>query len=224
MGSNMSYEFILFDLDGTLTDSMEGITKCVQYSLHYFGIEVQDRKELLPFIGPSLYESFRNFYQFDDSMANKAVEKYRERFSNIGIFENKVYEGIPEMLKKLCDEGYTLAVATSKPEVYANRVVEKYDLKQYFNVVVGSELDGLRSKKAEVIQEVFQRLTIDQEQKKRTVMVGDRSQDIIGAKTCCIPSIGVKYGYAHEHELELAGADFVVETVSELQQFLLESL
>ena len=215
------YQSILFDLDGTLTDPKEGITKCVQYALKHFNIEENDLNHLTCFIGPPLQHSFMTFYGLDEAQAKVAVAKYRERFSTIGLFENGVYKGIKEMLEALRKQGKKLAVATSKPYIYAEKILENYHLKQYFEVIVGSELDGTRSNKAEVIQEVFKQLKLNEEDKYETIMVGDRKQDILGAKACHIHSIGVKFGYAEEGELELAGADYIVNNVMNLQEFLL---
>lgn len=216
------YEFILFDLDGTLTDPKEGITKSVQYALKHFGIE-EDAENLLRFIGPPLQQSFMEYYDFDEEKANLAIAKYRERFSKVGVFENGVYEGVEELLKALKENGKIVAVATSKPEVFARQIIEHYGLSQYFDVIVGSELDGTRSKKAEVIEEVLRQLGISEEEKLHIIMIGDRKHDIIGAKACNLNSIGVEFGYAEENELRLAGADYVVETVQELRCLLMQA-
>lgn len=217
------YKYILFDLDGTLTNPKEGITKCVQYALKYFNIDEPNLDNLTKFIGPPLQESFERFYNFSKENAKLAVEKYRERFSTIGLFENGVYDGIKELLKALKREGKILAVATSKPEVFSLRILEKYELKEYFDVICGSELDGRRTIKAEVIEEVFNRLHLKDDEKSSVVMIGDRKHDIIGAKALSIDSIGVKFGYAEENELENAGANFIAETVEDLKRLLLSS-
>lgn len=214
------YQSILFDLDGTLTDPKEGITKCVQYALKSFGIDAE-LDDLLDFIGPPLMESFQKYYQMAEEDAAKAVKKYRERFTDTGIFENGVYPGIPEMLADLQVQGRQLAVATSKPEVYARRILEKYELMPYFDVVVGSELDGSRVNKAEVIEEVLRQLDHGEGlDKRQIVMVGDRMHDMVGAVKNGIDGLGVYYGYAHEGELEEAGAAHVVRTVAGLHSFL----
>ena len=141
----MEKQYILFDLDGTLTDSMEGITKSVQYALNAMGIEVEDHRELSFFVGPPLKESFQKNYHFTDEEAEEAVRLYREYYRPKGIFENTVYEGIPEMLEHLCDAGKTLLVATSKPTDFAEQILEHFGLKDYFDGVVGSFLDGGRT-------------------------------------------------------------------------------
>lgn len=212
-------DILLFDLDGTLTDPKEGITKCVQYALSHFDIEVEDLNELMCFIGPPLVESFREFYGFDKAKAELAVEKYRERFKDIGIFENGVYEGVIDLLKMCKQAGKKLCLATSKPEIFAVRILDKYGMSEYFDEVVGSTLDGTINSKDEVICEAFRRLGIsDDKLKSNVIMIGDRKHDIIGAKKCGIESIGVRFGYAEEGELEEAGADYIVSTVSELQK------
>ena len=216
----MSYDYIFFDLDGTLTDSKEGIVKSVQHALKLFHIDEQDMHKLERFIGPSLWESFEQFYQMKPEQVELAVEKYRERYREIGIFENHVYEGIETLLDNLCKKGKVLAVSTAKPEVYAKSILEKYKLNQYFRVVVGSELDGKLTKKADIIAETIKKLSLSESERDKIVMIGDRSHDIIGAKTCKVTSIGVSYGYAEPFELERAGADYIVNTVAELENLL----
>ena len=212
------YRYILFDLDGTLTDPKEGITRCVQCALQYFGIEA-DTEDLVDFIGPPLLESFQKYYHLDDAQGHIALKKYRERFSDIGIFENGVYPGIQELLAELKAQGRKIALATSKPGVYAERILERYELLPYFDVVVGSELDGRRTDKGEVITEALRQLKIQEEHSPEVLMIGDRLHDMIGAGKNHIDRLGVYYGYAHEGELEEAGANYVVNTVEELKGF-----
>lgn len=209
--------YIFFDLDGTLTDPMLGITSSVQYALSKFGISVRYLKELIPFIGPPLKESFQRFYGFSDEQADEAVAYYREYFSPKGIYENEIYAGIPELLEDLTDAGFELAVATSKPGVYAERILKHFGIDEYFSLVVGSELDGTRVQKAEVIQHVLDVYGIAG---KDAVMVGDREHDIKGAAACGVTSIGVLYGYGSRTELMEAGADHIVTTVKELREWL----
>lgn len=209
--------YIFFDLDGTLTDPMLGITSSVQYALSKFGISVRYLKELIPFIGPPLKESFQRFYGFSDEQAEEAVAYYREYFSPKGIYENEIYAGIPELLEDLTDAGFELAVATSKPGVYAERILKHFGIDEYFSLVVGSELDGTRVQKAEVIQHVLDVYGIAG---KDAVMVGDREHDIKGAAACGVTSIGVLYGYGSRTELMEAGADHIVTTVKELREWL----
>lgn len=213
------YQYILFDLDGTLTDPKIGITSCVQYALHKLGIEEPDLDELEPFIGPPLTDSFREFYGFDDETVQQAVIYYRERFSTVGLFENDIYPGIAQMLERLKQAGRRLAVASSKPTVFVKQILEHFEILSYFDVVVGSELDGTRVKKEEVVEEALRQLLCDGNGHD-IVMVGDRKFDIEGAKAYGIDSIGVAYGYAACGELEEAGADVIVDTVEELEKAL----
>lgn len=216
------YNYILFDLDGTLTDPKLGITSCVQYALDKFGINEPDRDKLEPFIGPPLADSFREFYGFDDEKAQQAIAYYRERFSTIGLFENEIYPGIPQMLEELQKAGKHLAVASSKPTVFVTQILEHFGILTYFEVIVGSELDGTRAKKEEVVDEARRQLLRgDAAKEQRDIaMVGDRKFDIEGAKAYHIASIGVTYGYAADGELEEAGADVIVGTVEELGRVL----
>lgn len=212
------FDLILFDLDGTLTDPKEGITKCVQYALEACGIVENDLDKLTSFIGPPLVDGFMNFYGFDREKALFAVEKYRERFRDIGIFENNVYDGVAEMLKTLKQAGKKIALATSKPHIFADRILEHFNLVQYFDVTVGAELDGTRNEKDAVIQAVLSQFP----DTENIVMVGDRSYDVVGAHTCKIPCIGVQFGYAESGELEKAGADWLAADISALTEILLE--
>lgn len=209
---------ILFDLDGTLTDPKEGITKCVQYALKHFGIIENDLDKLEVFIGPPLKEQFMQYCNFDDKRGIECVEKYRERFNDIGIFENKIYEGIEKLLKRLRDKGIIMAVASSKPTVYVDRILKHFGITGYFDVVMGSELDGRRTNKADVVREALYNLNI--EDNDTVVMIGDRCHDIIGAKENGICSIGVSYGYGSRNELEQAGADYIVESIIGLGKIL----
>lgn len=213
-------KFVLFDLDGTLTDPWEGITRCFAYALHAFGIETPDLHALDWVIGPPLTESFGKF-GFDEAEITRAIAKYRERFSDIGIFENAVYPGIPQALADLQASGKTLVLATSKPWPYAERILEKFELAPYFSFVSGSEFDGRRNAKAEVIDYALSHFGITEEGKEACVMVGDRRHDIEGAKACSIASLGVRFGYAAPGELEEAGADSIAEDVEDMKRILL---
>lgn len=215
------FDLILFDLDGTLTDPKEGITNCVKYALRYFGIEENDEKTLLKFIGPPLYDSFREIYGFSHDDANTCVEKYRERYSVTGLFENAVLDGATEILKSLKEAGKTISLATSKPTIFAERIVEKYGLSEYLDYVIGADIKGGINYKDEVINEVLR--IIKPKDLSKVVIVGDRLHDILGAKKCGISSIGVKCGYAEECELENAGADFIFENLYEVKEFLLNT-
>lgn len=229
------YDYILFDLDGTLTDSKPGITTCVQYALHRMGIEEPDLNKLEPFIGPPLMDSFHDFYGFSEEQGKQATAYYRERYSVTGLFENEVYPGIDRLLADVKTSGKKLAVASSKPQVYVERIMDHFGLLTYFDVVVGSDLNGTRTKKEEVVEEALRQLLPEQlfreimdrkfpnALKYDTIaMVGDRRFDIEGAKAYHIAGIGVAYGYAAPGELEKAGADVIAETVEELRKILLQ--
>lgn len=214
--------YLLFDLDGTLTDPKEGICTCVQYALASFGIEEPDIDKLTPFIGPPLKDSFMQFYDMDEQQAESAVAKYRERFQDQGIFENRLYEGIPKMLETLNSKGMFLAVASSKPTVFVERILEHFEIKKYFKVIVGSELDGTRTKKEEVVDEALRQLFGDNPvEKEKVYMIGDRRFDVEGARAIGVDSVGVTYGYGDMEELREAKADYIVRSVEELQRFLL---
>lgn len=191
-------KYILFDLDGTLTDPKEGITKSVQHALKYFGIE-RECDELVEFIGPPLKEHFMEYASLSEEDGVKAVEKYRERYRPIGVFENKIYDGILEMMGKLKAQGKTLAVATSKPTVYSQMICDKYGISPYIEFLSGSELDGRNTNKADVIRNAMDYLVAS---KDNTIMVGDRIHDFIGAQKNEIPFVGVSYGYASDGEFD----------------------
>lgn len=216
----MNKNYMLFDLDGTLTDPQEGITNSVAYALEQYGIHIEEKAELNKFIGPPLKDSFMEYYGFSDEQAEEAVWKYREYFNEEGIFENKVYPGIPEMLQHLKEQGKVLIVATSKPTVYAKRILERFELIKYFDDVQGSELDGRRTKKDEVISYALDQNHISD--KNRVVMIGDREHDMIGAKKCGLESIGVLFGYGTREELEKSGADKIADSVQMLEKLLTE--
>lgn len=214
-------KYLLFDLDGTLSDPKVGITRSVQYALEAFGIHVENPDDLCHFIGPPLRESFMKYYGMDESGAEAAVAKYREYFADKGIFENELYDGIPAMLESLRSHGKTLLLATSKPTVFAERILVHFGIEGFFSFIGGSELDGRRSKKDEVIDYVLQENRITA--LDSAIMVGDREHDIIGAVKTGIQSIGVLYGYGGYDELAKAGATKIVGTVAELQEALLNA-
>ncbi len=209
---------ILFDLDGTLTDPMIGITKSVRYALAHFGIEVATLEELTPFIGPPLKGSFQKFYGFSEEDAETALQKYREYFSKTGLFENQVYEGIEALLKALKSQNMRLFVATSKPTVYAKQILEHFHLAEYFDFIGGSELSGERVEKKDVIEYVLKEKNIKRE---NAVMVGDRCFDIAAGKEAGLTAIGVLYGYGDKKELTDASADALAETVEDLKNLLI---
>lgn len=213
------YKYILLDLDGTVTDSMEGITKSIQYALKYFDIEVKDLNQLRKFVGPPLKESLMEFYHFSETQAEAGINKYRERFAETGIYENAVYPGIEPLLRQLNAAGKEVMLATGKPAYYAQKILDYFHLSPYFKFVGGSGLDGSLSHKDEVIRHVLENNNI--QDLSQVVMVGDRKHDIKGAQKVGIDNIGVLYGYGDKEELTRAGADRIVASVEELGQILL---
>lgn len=203
-----------------MTDPGIGITNSVIYALKKYNIEVSDRSELYKFIGPPLLDSFMRFYGFTEEEARRAIDYYREYFSVKGLFENAVYEDIPALLKDLKDKGKTLIVATSKPQVFAEQILEHFKIDKYFSFIGGSTLEETRTQKAEVIEYVLETMNISDFSK--TVMIGDREHDVIGAKKVGIKSIGVLYGYGSRDELEKAGADYIVRSVREIKDIVLK--
>lgn len=213
-----TYKHLLFDLDGTLTDPMEGITKSVQYALHQYGIDVADRRELLPFIGPPLQESFQEFYGFSAKQADETCGKYNEYFLEKGMYENKPYDGIGLLLQRLRESGYTLSVATTKPEPLARRILEHFGLARHFLFIGGDTMERTRSAKAQIIRYVMQACGITDS--RLAVMIGDRKYDIIGAQANGMDSIGVLYGYGSREELTQAGATQTAEDLTDLGRLL----
>ncbi len=215
---NKKYNYILFDLDGTLTDSAPGITNSIMYALKHFGIRIEDRLELYKFVGPPLHDTFSKYFHFTEEETNEAITLYREYFTEKGMFENVVYQGIPPLLKNLKASDKKLILATSKPTQFAEKILEHFDLLKYFDFVVGSNLDGTRRDKGEIIRFVLEHYNITE--CGNVVMIGDREHDVIGARNCGIKSIGVLYGYGDKQELEDAGADYIAQTVEELEHLL----
>ncbi len=213
---------ILFDLDGTLTESGEGIVKSVQYALASLGIEESDTDKLRAFIGPPLTDSFMRYYGLPKAQTERAVAFYRERFRSIGIFENKLYPGIEEMLRTLKEAGFVLAVASSKPEPFVRTILNHFRIADCFDEVVGSTMDEKRTAKADVIEEALLRLG-QSEHRERVLMVGDKEHDVIGARQSSVACVAVLYGYGTREELENAGAAVMVETVDALTAYLLQA-
>ncbi len=214
----MRYQYILFDLDGTLTDPGVGITRSVQYALEKFNMKVSDLTSLYCFIGPPLIDSFMTFYQLSKEDATLAINYYREYFSVKGMFENEVYDQIVDMLAELKRRDMKVILATSKPEFFAKQILDYFHLTPYFDFVAGSTMDETRNKKADVIQYALDTCQITQ--KEKVLMVGDREHDVIGAKTCGIDCVGVLYGYGNREELEAAGATYIVPSVAKLRELL----
>ena len=209
---------VLFDLDGTLTDSSVGIYKGVAKALAHFGIEETNEANLARFIGPSLLDSFQRYYGFTEEQAKKAVALYREYYIPKGVYENKPYDGVHEMLETLKSAGLTLCLATAKPEPLAEVVLHEFGLAKYFTHLVGSLYDGTRAEKVDVIAEVLRVTGVSPEE---AVMVGDRRHDIEGAKANGLRSVGVLYGFGGREELLDAGADFLAATPAEAAEILL---
>jgi len=210
---------IFFDLDGTLTDSKLGITRSAQYALESFGIIVENPDELKCFIGPPIRRSFQDFCGFNDDDVERVVEKFRERYFVTGVFENEMYAGIDSVLHELKNAGKTLMVATAKVKTLADTVLSHFGIDKYFDYVSGSEMDGKRSEKGEIIQYALEQNNITDV--SGCIMIGDRKHDIIGAKSVGMKSVGILYGYGSFEELTDAGADHIVENVDDLPAFLL---
>ncbi len=213
------YQYILFDLDGTLTDPGLGITNSVMHALKRFQIEAPDRKALYPFIGPPLQDSFAKYYGFSEEQAQLAISYYREYFSTKGLFENRVYDGIPALLAELKAMGKRLIVATSKPELFSVRILKHFDLYDAFDFVAGATMDNTtRYRKADVIAYALKSCRIAD--RSAAVMIGDREHDILGARQRGLDSIGVAYGYGSREELQAAGATHIAETVEEILKYI----
>lgn len=212
------YKVILFDLDGTISDPKTGITKSVQYALQKMNINELNLDKLECFIGPPLHVSFAEFYGFDEVNTQRAIDFYRERFKNKGMFENKLYSAIPLLLDCLRKQQYTLVVATSKPTVFSEQILNYFDIDKYFDLVVGSNLDGTRSSKTEIIQYIIQKY--NENSLDDFVMIGDRKHDIIGANNAGIDSIGVTYGYGSLKELNDSNPTHIVNRVDGIKDIL----
>ncbi|MBQ0050557.1 MAG: HAD hydrolase-like protein [Treponema sp.] len=211
------YSCLFWDLDGTLTESGPGITNCVKYALESFGIHETDENKLKLFIGPTLLYSFTEFYGFDEAKARQAIAKYRERFSTIGLFENSVYEGIHETLKELKNRGFRMFVATGKPEIFMGRILDKFELTQYFEFAAGTDLEETRTHKDQVIRFVIDKIGLEEERKAgKILMIGDRKHDIEGARKNGMDCAGVLWGYGTKEELTEHKAKYIINTPSEL--------
>lgn len=215
-------KYILFDLDGTLTDPEEGITKSLQYALKHMGVEVEDLSTLRRHIGPPLKEGLMEYWGLDEGKTEEAIQWYREYFSKKGMYQNIVYPGVEKVLEALVAEGKTLILATSKAEKYAVLIMEHFGLHKYFTDMCGASLDGIRGKKGDVIRYALEKNQITN--KDEVVMVGDRLHDIAGAKENGIKSVGVLYGFGDREELELAGADKIAEDMDELEHVLITEI
>ena len=213
------YEFVLFDLDGTLTESGQGIVNSVVYAMEKMGIKENDKMKLEKFVGPPLLDSFMKYYDFTEAEAKQAVTFYREYFAEKGIYEAPLYEGIETALKYLKNSGKALYVATSKPEVFARRILQHLQIENYFVDIVGSNLDGTKVKKDEIISFLLEKNEIVD--RSKVIMVGDREHDIFGAKKVGVDSVGVLYGYGDYQELESAGATYIIERLDDIIEIVL---
>ncbi|MFC2104328.1 HAD family hydrolase [Bacteroidota bacterium] len=205
---------VLFDLDGTLINSKEGIINSILYALEKLNIKEDRIHELDTFIGPPLHESFKLRYNLSEELSDKAVAFYREYFSVKGLIENKLYFGVRELIESLSTQKYQLYVATSKPTVYAVQILQHFNLDKYFVEIVGSNFDNTHTDKIEILSHVISKYSL---KKENSVMIGDRKHDIIGAKNNTIKSIGVTYGFGSLEELTLHQPDFIANNCSELK-------
>ena len=212
----MKYKNIIFDLDGTLTDSKPGIVKGVQYALRCFGIDEPDLDKLISFVGPPLYKSFMNYLGCSEEEGKEAVECYREYYAETGLYENALYDGVEGLLYALKEKGYRLLIASSKPRIYVKRILSYFRILRYFDIVEGSELDSKRTDKAELLSYVLDKWNLKAEE---CVMVGDRKHDVLGAKANGMDSIAVGYGYGSEDELSKAEPTYFFSTIEELKNF-----
>lgn len=215
----MKVNVVLFDLDGTITDSAPGIVNSIRYALEKRGMEILPEPELRGFIGPPLKERFQEVFSVTEEESVQMVELYREYYGEKGIFENRVYDGVMEMLRQLKDAGIRLLIATAKPEGYANIIAEHFGFGKYFDFIGGACMDGSRTDKYEVIEYVLDSCGI--EDRESVIMVGDRSHDMIGAKKAGIHSLGILYGYGPRTELERAGAELIAQTPREAAEMIL---
>lgn len=211
----MHAQTILFDLDGTLTDPREGITRSIQYALAQLDIHEPDLARLEHFIGPPLLQCFMQSYDFDEARAWQAVNHYRERFKVTGLYENRVFDGVTELLGMLGEQGRTLYIATSKPRVFADEIARHFDFARHFKVIYGSELDGTRTDKVELIKHLIAEEGLDPAD---TLMIGDRKHDLIGAHHNGLQAVGVGYGFGSQAELMAESPAWYFSSLAELHQ------
>ena len=216
------FEVVLFDLDGTLTDAGPGILNCIEYALDAQGIEYPERAEMRTFLGPPLAVTFGEHFGMDDQQIRAAIEKYRERYHDIGLFENSVYPGIPELLAQLQASNIRMVTATSKPEYSATRILQHFELDQYFEFIGAAALDGTRDSKSLVIGHTLESVGLNPDSLSM-IMIGDRHHDVHGAKEHGIDTIGVLWGYGDAAELESAGVVDLAADPSALGRLLLRS-
>tara|TARA_Y100000739_G_C20554524_1_gene439921 strand:+ start:273 stop:917 length:645 start_codon:yes stop_codon:yes gene_type:complete len=206
----MKNHFVLFDLDGTLTDSSKGIVNSILYALDKMGVKEEDSGRLRSYVGPSLNETFRNNYFSNDKDCQQAIKLYREYYAKKGIFENTLYKDILQVLKTITDSGGVIALATAKPSYFAKIIINHFGINNYFNSIVGSHLRGTRTDKNDIIFEVLDQLGFPDS--KDVYMVGDRKYDVLGGKSHGLKTIGVEYGYGTDGELLKASPDFIIQS------------
>ena len=217
----MAVSAVLFDLDGTLTDPFEGITRSIQHALEKMSARAVEAADLRWCIGPPLWDSFRVLLETDDkAQLDEAVAHYRERYTVTGLYENSLIQGIPEVLAELTGAGVKLHVCTSKPHAYAGKIVEHFGLMPHFGKVYGSELDGTRSAKAELIAHVLSEEGLAAEE---TAMIGDRKHDLIGANANGVKGVGVLWGYGSREELAAENPVLIAERPADLERLLREA-
>ncbi len=213
-----AYKYILFDLDGTVSDSGEGITNSVKYALSKFGIEEEDFDKLKRFVGPPLYASFENYYGFSHNEAVKAVEYYREYYNAGGIYELTIYDGILDLFAALKGAGKKIILATSKPEIYAEKIARHFGFYEYFDSIAGALLDGSRIEKSDIITYALKKVGVTDV--RECIMIGDTKFDVEGAKAFGMDSVGVTYGYGSREELVSAGATYIADSTAEIKRIL----
>lgn len=216
----MKLKNVLFDLDGTVTDPLDSITGGVAYALEKFGIIETDLNKLKPFVGPPLFDSFQEFYGFTPEQAREATKYHREEFVKTGLYQNRLYEGMDKLLRELKEKGVRVMLATSKPVEFATTILELAGVKESFDFIGGNDLKESRPKKELVLQYVLENnpgITAE-----NTLMIGDRKFDVVGAHAFGLKCVGVLYGYGSREELETYGADYIVDDVAALRDFLME--
>lgn len=214
------FKNIFFDLDGTIIDSREGIINSIIYSLKFFNIEVKNKKELEQFIGPPLDQTYKSFFNLNEKETETAIKKFREKYEKTGVLEAELYSGIKELIRDLAKSGKNVVLATSKPEIFAKKILERFGLEKDFLFIAGATLDGTLNAKQDVIAYALK--NIGNTKIEDCVMIGDRNCDINGAKANNMKSIGVTYGFGTKEELKTAGADYIAENMEELRKLLLK--
>lgn len=214
------YKYLFFDLDGTIIDSFDSVTRCFAYALESYGIYVKDLNELKPILGPPLLDAFISLYGFSEEEAVKAVAKYRERYIHTYVIESKIYDGIKDVLSKLCKKGYKLVLATSKPEKYARTIIDHYDISKYFYFITGATMDKTRDSKTKVLEYILSEIKPDDI--SEIVMIGDRKFDLLGAEKFGIDGIGVLYGYGDREELENCPHVFLAKSPEDLYNYIID--